>query len=66
MSDESVEKPTPLSFSYFLRAVSLWLGRKIRTRTLLKALRERPIAVCGRAGSYIVDPTFNDGTDASV
>lgn len=41
---------------YIFNAISLWCTRKIDLRTLVHALRNRPIAVAGRGGSYQVDP----------
>lgn len=43
---------------YGLNLITLVLGGKIWLRTALRAWWERPIAVCGEAGSYVVDPTF--------
>ena len=43
---------------YTFNAAILQCRRKIRLRTLLLAMRERPIAVCGPRGSYVLDPDF--------
>lgn len=43
---------------YVLNVVTLFLRREIDWRTLRYALRERPVAVAGRRGGYIVDPDF--------
>ena len=57
-TSEAQAPAPPLTFSYFTVAISLWCRRKIRTRTLLRSLRERPLAVAGRGGSYILDDDF--------
>jgi hypothetical protein len=41
---------------YALNLLSLWVNRKIDLRTVRMAIATRPIAVCGRGGSYQVDP----------
>lgn len=41
---------------YVLNVLSLWYARKIDFRTVVHALKNRPIAVAGRGGSYHVDP----------
>lgn len=41
---------------YVINAIHLWFKRRIDWRTLLYALRERPIAVAGKGGYYQVDP----------
>jgi hypothetical protein len=43
---------------YVWNVLSLWCDRKISFRTLVMSVKSRPIAVAGRDGSYIVDPTF--------
>jgi hypothetical protein len=43
---------------YAARATRLLLQGKIRWRTFRMALREWPIAVAGKGGSYILDPDF--------
>lgn len=48
-----------LTLRYALNLLPLVLARRVWVRTALKALREHPIAVCGRGGSYVVDPTFD-------
>lgn len=46
---------------YVLNVLSLWYARKIDFRTVVHALKNRPIAVAGRGGSYHVDPIdFNE------
>lgn len=40
---------------YALHAVGLWLRGDIKGATLRYALANRPVAVAGRGGSYIVD-----------
>ncbi len=47
-----------LTLRYALNLLPLVLARKVWVRTAWRALREHPIAVCGRDGSYIVDPDF--------
>lgn len=44
--------------NYFFNAFQLLLERKISYLTFRMALRQRPIAVAGRHGSYVVDPDF--------
>ena len=44
---------------YAFNVVSLWATRKISFQTVLYALREKPIAVAGRGGGYIVEPSFD-------
>jgi hypothetical protein len=39
---------------YVIDATWLWLTGRIRWRTLLLALRERPAAVCGRGAAFII------------
>lgn len=41
---------------YALNVLKLWCAGKIDFRTVVHALRNRPIAVAGRGGSYHVDP----------
>ena len=41
---------------YVLNVLSLWCARKIDFHTVVHALKNRPIAVAGRGGSYHVDP----------
>ncbi|MYM92490.1 hypothetical protein [Duganella vulcania] len=41
---------------YVINAVRLWFDGEIMWRTLLYALRSRPIAVAGKRGYYQVDP----------
>lgn len=43
---------------YTWNLLSLWFGRKITFRTVRHALKNRPIAVAGKRGSYAVDPDF--------
>ena len=43
---------------YALNVLSLWLKQKINFRTVVHAFKNRPTAVAGRGGYYIVDPTF--------
>ncbi|WP_157896785.1 hypothetical protein [Acidovorax carolinensis] len=43
---------------YTWNLLSLWFSRKINFRTVRYALKNRPIAVAGSLGSYIVDPEF--------
>ncbi|WP_157055989.1 hypothetical protein [Candidatus Burkholderia verschuerenii] len=46
---------------YAWAAFTLLATRCISARTFFKALREKPIAVCGKGGSYVVDPDFEVG-----
>ena len=41
---------------HVLNVLSLWCARKIDFHTVVHALKNRPIAVAGRGGSYQVDP----------
>jgi hypothetical protein len=41
---------------YTWNLLVLWVTRKIDWKTLCWAHGEKPIAVCGRGGSYCVDP----------
>lgn len=41
---------------YSWNLLVLWASRKISWETLSWAFRDRPVAVCGRGGSYCVDP----------
>ena len=41
---------------YVLNVLSLWCARKIDFRTVVHALKKRPMAVAGRGGSYHIDP----------
>lgn len=43
---------------YAFNVATLFLQQKITWQTLRYALRERPVAVAGRRGGYIVDPDF--------
>jgi hypothetical protein len=45
----------PLTLAYTLSAIRLLLNRDIRWPTFRLALRDRPIAVCGRGSSFIID-----------
>ncbi|SOE91500.1 hypothetical protein SAMN05446927_8429 [Caballeronia arationis] len=47
---------------YAFNVGRLLLRRRITWQTFKYSLRERPIAVAGRAGSYVVDPDFEHGT----
>lgn len=44
---------------YVVNLLRLVLARRIHPRTAWRALQERPIAVAGRGGSYVVDPDFD-------
>jgi hypothetical protein len=46
---------------YLSKVFFLWLRRKIRWSTLTRALRERPLAVAGRRGIYVLAPGFETG-----
>lgn len=61
---EWLDLPAPLTLRYVFSAARLWAARKISLGTLRHALRERPIAVAGRGGSFQIDPDFepNDCT----
>lgn len=39
---------------YTLDAIRLFLTRRIRFCTLVRAIKERPIAVCGKGGNYVI------------
>lgn len=41
---------------YLWNLLTLWVAGKIDWHSVVYALRERPIAVAGRGGSYHVDP----------
>lgn len=43
---------------YIRNVVFLWVDKKISWRTAFHGIRHFPIALAGRKGSYIVDPTF--------
>ena len=43
---------------YVWNVLALWCARKISFHTLVMSVKSRPIAVAGRDGSYIVDPSF--------
>lgn len=44
---------------YALNVAALFLRRKITIRTAIYALRNKPAAVCGARGGYIVAPGFD-------
>lgn len=46
------------TFAYTRTALRCLLTGRIRARTFVRALRERPIAVPGRGGSHILRPDF--------
>ena len=46
---------------YAWRLFALFLSGDIGWTIVRMALKERPIAVCGRGGSYQVDPDFEVG-----
>lgn len=46
---------------YLGNVFGLWLRRRIRWSTLTRALRERPVAVAGRRGIYVLAPGFDMG-----
>lgn len=48
---------------YFLCLMRLFLSRKISLATVRYALRERPLAVAGRGGSYAVWPDLHANED---
>lgn len=43
---------------YAWNVLVLLMSRKITWSSALGSLRERPIAVAGRGGSYVLDPDF--------
>lgn len=47
---------------YEFNAGRLLLRRRITWQTFKYSLRERPVAVAGRAGCYVVDPHFDEET----
>jgi hypothetical protein len=47
---------------YAFNVGRLLLRRRITWQTFKYSLRERPIAVAGRAGCYVVDPEFGSET----
>lgn len=61
MDDVLLPKPpgmskTAFTVQYAWNLLCLWVKQKISWQTLCWAYRARPIAVCGRGGSYHVDP----------
>lgn len=44
---------------YAINVGRLLLRRKITWQTFKYSLRERPIAVAGHGGCYVVDPNFD-------
>lgn len=46
---------------YLAAATCLFVTRRIRLRTLCHGLRHYPVALAGRDGAYIVDPSFEVG-----
>jgi hypothetical protein len=44
------------TMQYAWNLLGLWVNRKIGTRTFCMAMWQRPMAVCGKGGSYHVDP----------
>jgi len=47
---------------YAINVGRLLLRRRITWQTFRYSLRERPVAVAGRAGGYVVDPDFDEET----
>lgn len=45
----------------FWNILRLWATGKIGMRTAVYALREKPVAVAGKGGGYIIDPRFEVG-----
>lgn len=43
---------------YFVNVIRLVAARRITLATAIYALRERPIAVAGKRGGYVVDPNW--------
>lgn len=43
---------------YAWNVLALLVSHKVTWRIATHALRERPIAVAGRGGSYVLDPDF--------
>jgi hypothetical protein len=43
---------------YAFNVLVLLMQRRISLQTFRYALRERPVAVAGRNGGYVVDPDF--------
>lgn len=50
--------------SYYLGALKLFITRKISFETIKLIIRTKPIAVCGKGGSYALENTFEDNADA--
>lgn len=46
---------------YLRNLLHLWRSGSIDTRILVFALKNRPVAVCGNTGGFIVDPAFEVG-----
>jgi hypothetical protein len=44
---------------YLRNLTHLYLTKRIAWSTVLYAIRERPIAIAGRQGAWIVDPDFD-------
>jgi len=47
-------------FIYFYRLLSLWGSGKISFHTVRRAIRERPLAVCGKGGAFVIDPSTDE------
>lgn len=46
-------------FLYTRNVLALFVARKITFATARHAFKERPIAVAGKDGAYVVDPAFD-------
>lgn len=46
---------------YLAAVTCLFVTRRIRFRALCHGLRHYPVALAGRGGAYIVDPSFKVG-----
>ena len=65
-SSLNLERNDPMwKLRYVAKATQLLLQGKIRWVIYRKALREWPIAVAGKGGSYQLDPDFPDGPQFS-
>lgn len=58
-NEEGAPTKARLSFRYGWNLLWLWISGRLRLRVVLWAVRTRPRAVCGKGGSFAVDPDLD-------
>lgn len=52
---------TGIDIRYLWNLLALWVGGLIGFGTVRYAIRNQPVAVCGKGGSYQLDDSFQVG-----